>query len=362
MKILLVITKADIGGAQAFVLNLAKGLKEVGKDVSVAFGEGDYLPQELEKEGIRYYTLNNLKRSKNPLKLIYYIKELRDLVKKEGFDVIHLNSTNALPGAMATSLISKRIKTVFTVHGLSVLDKNYEASKVTKFIFRLYFKFLLIFIDETVFVSKYNKEEAEKMKIVKEGHVIYNGFSPKEDYFFYRDEARLELSRMIDQGLNNTYLIGSIGRLAYQKNYSYMINNWKKIKAVKNNAKLIIIGEGEKRDEYEKLIKEKNLEDDIFLPGEKKEASRLLKAFDLFVLPSIYEGLSIALIETQLASVKALASDVGGNREVIGEENCFSLNGTSDFLKKIEHEASFIDKKDEFRIDKMISEYIKVYE
>jgi hypothetical protein len=75
MKILLVITKADIGGAQAFVLSLARGLKEKNKDVSVAFGEGEYLSKELEKEGVNYYRLKHLKRSENPLNLMYNLKQ-----------------------------------------------------------------------------------------------------------------------------------------------------------------------------------------------------------------------------------------------------------------------------------------------
>lgn len=362
MKILLVITKADIGGAQSFVLSLAQGLKEKGEDVTVAFGEGEYLSTELDKLGVPYFRLKHLKRSYNPSNVFLLIKELKNILKQNNFKVMHLNSTNTLPGVLAAKLIKKKIKTVFTVHGLSVLDRNYKTSLISKKLFKAYFKFFLRFIDNIVFVSRYNYEAIKNEGIIKQGEVIYNGLNLNSSHFLERKEARANLEKLTGVSLQDVFVIGSIGRLAYQKNYSYILNNWQKIKQIKENAKLIIIGDGEKRKEYEKIIQESNLEEDVFLPGESREASKLLKGFDLFILPSIYEGLSISLIETQFAGIPALASDVGGNREVIGEDNCFSLENIDEFLEKIKNGVNFKDNKQMFYLDKMVRDYIKIYE
>lgn len=362
MKILLVITKADIGGAQSFVLSLAKGLKEKGEDVTVAFGEGEYLPSELSKLGVPYLRLKHLRRSYNPFGIFLLIKELKNILKQNNFEVMHLNSTNTLPGVLAAKLIKKKIKTVFTVHGLSVLDKNYKTSLIIKKLFKAYFKFFLRFMSRIVFVSQYNYEAIKSEGIIKQGEVIYNGLNLHSFHFLERKEAREELEKLTGVSLQDTFVIGSIGRLAYQKNYSYILNNWQKIKQIKENAKLIIIGEGEKRKEYERIIQDNNLEKDVFLPGESKDASKLLKGLDLFILPSIYEGLSISLIETQFAGVPALASDVGGNSEVVGCDNCFTLEDRGKFLEKIKNGVVFNDKKEMFYLDKMVSGYIKIYE
>lgn len=362
MKILLVITKAEIGGAQAFVLNLAKSLKLKGLEVAVAAGDGDYLPSELAKHNIDFFYLKSLKRSRNPLLVFSFVRELFSLLKKEKFTVLHLNSTNTLPGVIAACWLSKKIKTVFTVHGLSVLDKNYQANFFVKFLFKAYFKFFLKFVNKTVFVSDYNYKETKEVGIIKQGDVIYNGLDLDENNFLERNKAREELERMASVNLQNSFIIGSIGRLSKEKNYEFIINLWPLVKQIKPNAKLIIIGDGPEKEKYQKLIQKIQAGNDIFLLGAKEEASRLLKGFDLFILPSIYEGLSISLIETQFAGICALASDVGGNSEVIGEANCFDLNNKQEFLNKLGTGVIFQDRREKFHLNKMIADYIRVYE
>ena len=83
MKILIVVTKSELGGAQVFALNLARGLKESGKDVVVAGGRGGYLPEELSKIDVPFYRFKNLKRSYNPFQMLKFIMELRNYVKNE---------------------------------------------------------------------------------------------------------------------------------------------------------------------------------------------------------------------------------------------------------------------------------------
>lgn len=363
MKILLVITKAEIGGAQEFVLNLARDLKAIGKDVSVAAGEGWYLFDELKVENINFFRINNLKRSHNPFSTILFISELRKLLKKENFSIVHFNSTNTLPGVLATRGIGFKIKTVFTVHGLSIVDSNYCANKFIKRLFRYYFKVFLSFFDKVVFVSRHNLNEAEKLKIVDNGLVIYNGLKISQDYFLDFNKARQELFNIIKIDLSTSYLIGSIGRLSVQKNYDFIINIWPEIKKIKNNAKLIIIGDGPEKEKYFNLIKILNLQKDIFLTGPIKNASCLLRGFDLFVLPSIYEGLPISLIEVLFADIPVLASNIGGNFEVIGVENCFDLNSQESFLEKLkinQHQISI--KKELFISANMTRAYLNVYE
>jgi glycosyltransferase involved in cell wall biosynthesis len=362
MKILLVITKAEIGGAQAFVLNLARGLSNNGHEVVVAAGNGDFLSQELNKDNIKFLRINSIKRSKNPLTSFLFIWELKKIIDKESFDVVHLNSTNTLPGSISARLSKKKPKTIFTVHGLSVLDKNYKASSLIKAVFKIYFKIFLSFIDKVVFVSKYNFVESAKQGIARDGLVIYNGLNIGQNYFLDHLRARQALSSFSKTDFANNYLIGSIGRLATQKNYDFLINVWPEIKKIKTNAKLIIIGEGPERNKYEELIKKINLNDDIFLPGELKDASCLLKGLDLFILPSIYEGLSISLIEAVLSNVPVLASDVGGNSEVIGLKNCYRLDDKDDLLSKLEQPLLTDIDKTQFYADNMVKKYLEVYE
>ncbi len=362
MKILLVITKAEIGGAQAFVLNLARGLAKSGLQVAVAAGEGGFLSEELIKAKIDFFRLKSLKRSHNPFFVFRFIKELTKLIDKEEFDVLHLNSTNTLPGVLAARLAKRQPRTVFTVHGLSVLDPKYDAPRFLRSSFRAYFRFFFRYTDKIVFVSRYNLVEATKQEITDQGSVIYNGLEIAPDYFLPPVLARQELSRLVGQDLGQSFLIGSVGRLAVQKNYGWLIKMWPEIKKVRPEAKLIILGEGPEGKRYRRLIKKLGFINDIFLPGEIKDASRYLKGLNLFVLPSVYEGLSISLIEASAADISVCASDVGGNKEVIGAENCFALDNTAEFLAKIGQEPVVNISRSLFTAVSMVKKYHDIYE
>jgi glycosyltransferase involved in cell wall biosynthesis len=358
MKILIVITKSELGGAQVFALSLAKGLKEAGEEVVVAGGPGEYLPQELSKLNIEFKRLNNLERSRNPFKNLSFIKELTDYVKNNQFRVVHLNSTNALLGVWGLAKLKNRPRVVFTVHGLSLLDSGHKTLGIIKAAYRWFFRLAFLKLDQIVFVSRLNLDFAKSSGLIsgleKKVSLIYNGLEKK--VLLSRESAREKL------GLSNSdYIYGSIGRLAYPKNYEFLINIYPLVKTIKPEAKLVLIGEGPERVKYEHLIKLYGLEGHVILVGEKPEAGLYLNAFDLFVLPSIFEGLSLSLIEAVLNNIPAIASRVGGNEEVIGAENCFKLNDKQEFLELVKRNSFISSEKRDFSAKTMVASYYGIY-
>ena len=375
MKILLIITKSEIGGAQVFVLNLARGLKAAGEEVVVGGGPGDYLPAELAKEGIAFHRFRKLERSHNPLKGLGFVSELKAYAAAEKFDAIHLNSTNALLGVWGLSGLSPKPRVIFTVHGLSLLDSGHRALQMMKAAYRLFFRAAFRRLDAIVFVSRLNQQSAAASGLLAGGlesrsKLIYNGLDFAPEYLLSREEARREIAGIMKLSpeeaadFQDAYIYGSIGRLAYPKNYEFLINAHKAVKAVEPAAKLLLIGEGPERGKYEGLVKSYKLERDVFLSGEIKDAGRYLKAFDLFVLPSIFEGLSISLIEAVRAGVPAIASRVGGNEEIVGKERCFGLNDAGDFIRllgSVRENMVIEEGKEEFSAKAMIDGYLSVY-
>jgi len=359
MKILIVITHGKIGGATNSVFWLAKGLKEKGIDVKVGFGEGEYLKEKLEKEKIDYVNFKWLKRTHNPLANLFFIFEIKNFLTKEKFDVVHFNSTNALFGAIGAKLAKTR--TIFTFRGLSILDPNYKKSLFLKPVYWLIFKFLLFFVDVPVFVSKNNLEYALKIKLTKNGVVIYNGIPEPE--FFDREKAKKFFEEKLKIDLKDKFIIGSIGRLDYAKNYEFLISIFPKILKIKEKAICMIIGDGPERKKIENIIKNLSLEDKVFLLGEIKNASQYLKGFDLFILPSRYEGLSITLIEALFSEIPIIASNVGGNKEIIGEENVYKLNNEKELLEKIKNapEINF-ERKKIFTLEAVVNNYLNLYQ
>jgi len=359
MRVLICITHGNLGGATNSVFWLAKGLKEKGIDVKVGFGKGEYLKKNLEKEKIEFVNFKWLKRTHNPLSNLFFVFEMKKFLDNEKFDVCHFNSTNALFGAISAKISKSKPKTVFTIRGLSILDPNYKKDLWLKPIYWLIFKFLLSFVDIPVFVSNKNLEDAKKLKLIKNGVVIYNGIPEPE--FLEREMARKFFEEKIKTDLKGKFLIGSIGRLDYSKNYEFLIEIFPEILKIKPNSILVIIGEGQERKKLEKLISKLNLKDKIFLIGEIKDSSKYLKGFDLFVLPSRYEGLSLTLIEALFAEIPILASDVGGNKEVVGKENVF-FHEKKSFIEKLKkNNLPNKERRENFKIEKTTENYLGYY-
>ncbi|MEG8988774.1 glycosyltransferase [Ignavibacteria bacterium 4148-Me] len=372
MKVLLVITKSEIGGAQVFVLNLAKSLKKLGVDVHVAAGEGNFLFNELTKYDIPHFYLNSLKRDISIFNALYFIFDLYKLLKKNDFDIIHLNSTNTLLGTLSAHLLKKRPKIIFTFHGLSLLDKNYKSNPILKLLSKFYFKLLIRLIDKSIFVSQLNYNEAKKYKLVDAGEIVYNGLCESELSFLAREDAIKFFSTKCNFDLSNFFLIGSAGRLSYPKNYEFLILNYIKIKKAIPESKVIIIGDGPNFNLYQKMIKKLGIENDFFLVGGIKNSYKYIKAFDVFTLPSCYEGLSISLIEAIFAEIPILASDVGGNREIVNDnyDQLYQLDNIEEYISKLikiknnksQYQKYNANMKNRFSLKDMADKYYRVYQ
>jgi glycosyltransferase involved in cell wall biosynthesis len=370
MKILLVITKAEVGGAQMSVLNLARELKARGHEITVGFGDGDFLPAELDKEQIAYVRFRNLKRTHNPLTNLFFIAEIKKFLVGRNFSTAHFNSSNALFGAIGVKLADRKIKTIFTFRGMSVLDEHYKKNGFLKIIYYWLFKFLLLFVDQPVFVCRENLEKFGQGRLTKKGILIYNGLDPEKLEFLPKAEARIDLARKIKTSLNGKYIIGSIGRKEYAKNYEFLINIFPAILKIKPEAVAIIIGDGS--ENFCATIKTKPLDDKFFILGNIPYADRIIKAFDLFVLPSRYEGLSVTLLEALFAGARILTTRVGGNPEAVGcEEELYELDDQADFLAKFKQLQDFavqidIDANNQkqannFLLEKTADGYEKIY-
>lgn len=336
-KILIVITKGEMGGAQVFVATLARALKKMGYSITVGFGDGNYLKDVLTQDSIPWIRFKWLNGTKNPLKNILFLLEMRRCIDQGAFDVVHFNGSNTLFGAIGAKWTRRKPMTLFTVHGLSVLDPHFKASSSMKRVYFLVFKLLLAYVDKTIFVSKTNQAYAKRIGLTdQETTVIHNGIDLEQLDFLLRGKARKTLESMAKTDLADKYLIGSMGRLAYQKNYEFLIKHFQKILLNIPNAVAIIIGEGPERKAYEAMIEQHGLSNAVFLVGELTDARRYQKAFDLFILPSRYEGMSLALIEALCARVPILASNVGGAPEIVKNiGNKYTLDDADDFMKKL---------------------------
>lgn len=335
-KVLMLITKGEIGGAQVFVRDLAIELKKNNIDITVGFGpdNDDFLKQELKEKNISSITFYNLSRTFSPFRNFFFILEIWKYLRDSKFDVLHLNSSNTLFATVATLFLTKKPYIIFTHHGLSYLDPNSKKS-LQKIFFKLIFRALLPIVDKNIFVTESNYKNAVLSGLIKDGVVIKNGtliISQKT-----KEESITFFEKKISKSLKDSMIIGSIGRLAYPKNYELLIEIAPEILKNAPNTKFILIGDGPEKEKYLDLIQKNHLEDSFFILGSIKNASLYLTGFDVFVLPSIYEGMSLTLIEAMRTGLPIIASAVEGNLETLFDDKnqLFDIQDKMELIEKL---------------------------
>ncbi len=330
-RILYVITQTHYGGAQKYVYDLALTLSNNDNfEVKVAVGEGIQEPwmSKLVVEGIEVIRLKHVKRNLSPWHDFLSGFELLRLYRKTKPDVIHLNSSKVGATGAVVAWFYKMmgylifnpnyLLIVHTVHGL-VLNEPLSLFHKAFYWFSEWFGAL--FKDVLICVSEHDKQSLLKYSIAPEKkiRVVHNGINISEVPFLSRDKARTKLSRSMTYNLKSeTFLIGTIAGNYKTKGLIYALEAINSLpQKVKDVLHYVIVGDGPERNTLEKYIQQHNLNYTVTLTIVKENAAKYLKAFDMFILPSIKEGLSYTLIEARVAGLPIIATKVGGNPEVI---------------------------------------------
>lgn len=135
--------------------------------------------------------------------------------------------------------------------------------------------------------------------------MIKNAIDTKK--FAFNDSVRMTYRK--EMNLENKIVYGHVGRLAEPKNHRFLLNIFSALKKENKQAVLMLIGEGPYRNNVEKQIKELGLSDSVIMLGWRSDINNLLMAMDVFLFPSIWEGLPVAVIEAQAAGLPCLISD-----------------------------------------------------
>jgi glycosyltransferase involved in cell wall biosynthesis len=176
----------------------------------------------------------------------------------------------------------------------------------------------------------------------------------------------------------NAFVFGSVGRLVKTKGYRYFLKSFAEIRSKMPDAKIVLIGEGALKGELEKQTLSLGITGSVLFPGFRDDIPELITGFDVFVLPSLAEGLSLALLEAMASRLPVIASDVGGIPEVLNEpghgllvrpRDSESLSAAMEKIYNLDPderqtmgEAARKRIEDEFSAAKMCRNLTKVYE
>ena len=300
MKVLQVTTHINIGGIANYILNLSDSLKAKGVDVIVASGGGN-LEEELLARKIPHRYLNIKTKFEFGPKVIGSAFRLAKIIKSEKVDIMHAHSrVSQVVVSIASRLTG--VPYVTTCHG-------YFEVRSRK-IFDTWGVKVVAISDAVKDHLKYDLGvDKERIKL------IYSGIDIDKFARYYsqadKDAIRAEL------GLKDGPVIGTIGRLSQVKGQRFLVQAMPYIIDRQKDVQCIIVGDGEERFALENLARALNVRDSVRFISSDLDTTKFLAIMDVFVFPSVKEGLGMALLEAMAAGKACVASDIGGISDII---------------------------------------------
>ena len=263
-------------------------------------------PQDLLDMGARFYKVPPYQN------LPQYISKLKKCFIKNHYLIVHshLNTLSIFPLFVAWMCnVPIRI-----AHNHSVPSGKEPQRDVLKYFLRI---FARVFPTEYFACSEkagrwmFGNKNYDRNKVV----IIKNA----TEFERFRPSVT-EIEKMKSKlGLNGKFVIGHIGRFTFAKNHEFLLNVFKKISEVRNNAVLLLVGDGELNQAIHDSVKKKGLEKSVVFVGQVTNPELYYRLADVIVVPSVFEGLSLTTVESQIAGVPVVVSEAIPEEAIISD-------------------------------------------
>jgi len=326
----------NIGGLEKVIIDLLKGTdRSRFRPIVCCISSENALADEAEHLGVPVILLNHIQQGRFLRKTVIVFR-LAQLMEKEKIRIVHTH--NPLPhlyGSLAARLVGIPV-VVHTKHG-----RNYPANKKRVFLNRL----LSYLTDEIVTVSKDAYDVSVNIENVKKRKVstIINGidvekYAQSNNGMVIKKKTRKRGThpRPLPGGEEKTRpgnekakespfpsafrkveVIGHVARLSPEKDQCTLLKAFAIVAKRRENVTLVIAGDGQMRQELQQEAIQLGVADKVSFLGFRGDIPELLQTFDLFVLTSIKEGTSLTILEAMAAGLPVVATDVGGNPEIV---------------------------------------------
>lgn len=310
IKVLEMIDQSFLGGGQVNLLSLASSLDRSRFEVIVCSGGGGALVDEVKKRGIEHFSVPFPKKFRTET-----VAAIVGILKDQNVSLLHTHGGVAgLYGRWAARKCRLPV-VVHTLHGIHYLHYRNAALKL----FYIYLeKMCSRWTDAVVFVCDSDRELGRRFGLVPDAksRVIKNGvdFSALDSRPL-TDGERMGWEKKLGIDLPGP-VVGTVARLHRQKGIPILLKAAQKLTERIPDLKVLIVGGG-RRDRLERMGTKLSLEGKVHFLGEQKEAVRLITLFDVFVLPSLWEGLPYSLMEAAALGKPVVATAVDGVKELI---------------------------------------------
>lgn len=309
IKVLQVYPQFNLGGTEKVITTIFDNIDKTKYEFYFLAEKKGSLDDIIIKKGGKFIYINNDEN---------YSDKLYELFVKEKFDIIHTHTSAAMGDVLKIAKKANIKKRIAHSHN-SRTDLNK--------IFWVIKRYTTLKIENNANIFYACSKIASKWlfpRNVNNTKIIYNSIDI-EKYKFNGEYKKNQIFDKLNINKNDKVII-NVGRLVKQKNQKFIISVAEKMKSIDKSYKFIIIGEGNLKEELNRLIIEKKLEDNVFLLGAKNNVEEYLTNSDVFIFPSLHEGLGIVAIEAQCNGLSVLTSENIPLNADINENLFYQLN------------------------------------
>lgn len=284
------------GGVESFIYNYYKFLKESIQVDFITDYEEIPFEKEIKENGSIIHRLPS--RSKNPIK---YATTIEKILKGNSYDIIWANVTTL----STIELLVQGKKNGVPVRIIHSHNSENMGTMRTKILHSINRKRLTKYATDFWACSKEAGAWMFEGLVNKEDIVVINNAIIADD-FTYNESIRTKKRQELN--VKDSFVIGTVGRFHRQKNHLFLLDIFKEISVNDSTAKLLMVGDGPLFSETVDYAEKLKIKDKIEFMGQRKDVPELLQAFDVFLLPSNFEGLPFVLVEAQTAGLPCFAS------------------------------------------------------
>ena len=299
-RVLHVLGKLNRGGAETMIMNIYRNIdrSKIQFDFVIHTNEKCDYNDEIIKLGGKIYSVPHY-IGRNHFK---YKKAWNNFFNKYSeYKIIHghIRSTAAI-----YLKIAKKYGLVTIAHSHSTASRGNKIEQFVKNIMQVPIRYIADYLfacsDEAgVWLFGKKSIKKENYKIVKNAIDV--------NKYIFDENNRNEMRKILN--IENKFVVGHVGNFTYPKNHKFLIDIFYQVQMENKNSILLLVGDGELRSHIEKQMIDLDIKDKVILTGVVKNVNDYMQAMDVFVFPSIFEGLGIAVIEAQAAGLPCVVAD-----------------------------------------------------
>ncbi|MCO1600976.1 glycosyltransferase family 1 protein [Desulfosporosinus nitroreducens] len=297
-RIAQILSKMNSGGIEMVVLNYYRHINRTKVQFDFIVEEGSTIPyrDEIEKMGGKIYLVPSYTDIKE------YQRQLISLFKRNDYKIVHvhMNALSIFP-LRAAKMAGVPIR---IAHNHSTASKNELKRTVVKYILRPLAK---VYPTHFCACSALAGKWLFGKRFYDQGNVKLIPNAIDISKFSFNQEIRNRVRKELN--VEDSFVIGHVGRFMKQKNHNFLVDIFKKIHEIDSTAILLLAGEGELKEEIENKVRMLGLKDSVCFLGVQNNVHELMQGMDIFLLPSLYEGLPVVGVEAQSAGLPCVYAD-----------------------------------------------------